>query len=93
MDIFIDKAASLIAPSSQHRLHEVLSKEAALKNPSATSSFFFPSADRFVEKEVQRAPSAESFVSGYISEDGVKLSTTPSDEGGGGSAAWRESAH
>jgi hypothetical protein len=36
--------------------------------------------------------SSESFVSGYISEDGVKLSTTPSDEGTA-AGGWRESAH
>lgn len=86
MDIFIDKAASLIAPSSQHQLHEILNEEAAGKKTSSSINFFFQS-DAFVEKEVHRA-SSESFVSGFISEDGVKLSTTPSDDGG--TASWRE---
>ena len=86
MDIFIDKAASLIAPSSQHQLHEILNGEAVGKKNSSSINFFFQS-DAFVEKEAHRA-SSESYVSGFISEDGVKLSTTPSDDGG--TAGWRE---
>jgi hypothetical protein len=84
MDIFLDKAVSILAPSSQHQLHELLNRQAASSpsSPSRWTMSFWLAPEKFVEKETVRGLSGESFGSaGYNPEKGVKLSTTPSDDG------------
>lgn len=75
MDFFIERVVALVAPSSQNQLHEMIYRGSSSK---IGLDLLIPPA-KFVQKEIQRGPSNESFGSGYNPDDGVKLSTTPSE--------------
>lgn len=76
MDFFIERVIALVAPSSQTQLHEMIYHDSSSK---LGIDLLIPPA-KFVQKEIQRGPSSESYGSGYNPDDGVKLSTTPSEE-------------
>ncbi len=75
MDVFLERMASTIAPSSQSQLHDILKAE---NGETFGFDFFVPTK---MTEQVVRGKSNESSASGYNPENGVKLASSPSDDG------------
>lgn len=80
VDIFLERMTSVFAPSSQHKLHEILKYESMQSNTSSGLDLFMPKP-QFNQEVVSRGKSIESHGSGYSPEDGVTLSRNASGDG------------
>ena len=81
LDISLERIATIIAPSSQNKLHEILKSEAMKSNTQINAIYLLGIKSQTNEEGSSREKSAESYNSSFLPENGVSLSRNPSGEG------------